>query len=101
MAERRPLVCCATCDVTPSRRISATKSQVSNSLSAPTVTRPPLGSSPSMALAASRSAVPVAVVTVVFHHQPVPVFHQHMPHMAQLRSLPRGFAEQSRVGVGG
>src|SRR4051812_1091053 len=60
-----PVSFCATCGVTLRARMSATKPLVSNSLSAPTVMRCWPGMAPTIAVAASASAVPLAWVTLV------------------------------------
>ena len=51
-------------------------------------------------MAASRSAVPVAVRGCRVHHQAITIFHEHMPHVAQLGGLPRYLAKQLGVRVG-
>ena len=52
-------------------------------------------------MAASRSAVPVAVVGCRVHHQAVAVLHHHMSHVAQLGGLPGRLLVQPGVGIGG
>ena len=68
---------------------SCTKSRVSYSLSPPIVIAAASGSSPSISSAASRSAVPVAAVTSAFDDQPVPILHQHVAQIAELRFVAR------------
>src|SRR3954462_8430811 len=103
MAERRPLVFCETCGVTPSRRISATKSRVSYALSPPRVMRPALGQIPDhregrLALRGSGRRRQCRI-----HHQAVAVPPQRMSHVTPSGGLPGRLLEQPgvRIGAGG
>ena len=54
-----------------------------------------------MASAASRSAVPVAGVSSASTISPLPVLHQQVAHVAELRFLAAAPADQRGIGIGG
>src|ERR687884_340325 len=89
MAEARLVVFWATCGVTFISRNFATCSATSKALSAPSVIRPHPGTSPTMASAASRSAVPVACVVSVSTTGPLRFSISRWPMWQSLDACPR------------